>query len=417
MNRKKTLRQRLILTTVLIVTVTSTLFAGGVMLLKQQLEEVTFGRMVREHMQVLLQNGEAIQELMHPVFTEWQFVRGADSAALPAAIRSLPVGDYHSRRIGKKHYQINVAEYEGDKVFLLYDISEWEDQEHKLLLSLAWGVLVVLAVALFMASRAANSILAPVRRLTARLATIHPDQRNVRIAGDFEDRDIGQIATAFDAYSARIDQFVERERSFTAAASHELRTPLSVMMGAVDVIESNRTEAAMNRALERMRRACGEMQAFIEATLFLSREQQGGISESTSADLCLLVSQVVDNNQEPLNTAGIALTTEFSAEPVLEVPESIARIVVANLLRNAIEHSPGGNILVRVERDKLIVRDNGEGIAAENLPRIFDRSYSTKASGAGLGLNMVKRICDRFDWMIEVDSQPGAGTEVTVSFA
>lgn len=417
MNRKKSLRQRLILTTVVIVTITSTLFAGGVMLLKQQLEEVTFGRMVREHMQVLLQNAESIHGAIDSVFPEWQFVRGDDTQSLPPSVRSLPVGDYHSVRISGKHYQINITEYQGDKVYLLYDISEWEEQEHKLLVSLLGGVLVVLALALFMAKQAAHSILAPVRRLTARLATIHPDQRNVRIVGDFEDQDIGQIAAAFDAYSTRLDQFVERERSFTASASHELRTPLSVMMGAVDVIESNRTEPAINRALERMRRACGEMQAFIEATLFLSREQQSGISDSSSADLCQVVLQVVDNNQEPLSSAGIELRTEFKATPILDVPESIAKIVVANLLRNAIEHTPGGCIEVYVDSQKLIVRDNGEGIASENLPRIFDRSFSTKASGAGLGLNMVKRICDRFDWDIRVDSQPGEGAVAAITFS
>lgn len=416
MNRKKSLRQRLILTTVVIVTFTSTLFAGGVMLLKQQLEEVTFGRMVREHMQVLLQNAESIHGAIDPVFTEWQFVRGEDIEALPPAVRSLSVGDHHSVRIGRKHFQINIAEHQGEKVYLLYDISEWEEQEHKLLLSLLGGVLVVLALALFMATQAANSILAPVRRLTARLATIHPDQRNVRIVGDFEDQDIGQIAAAFDAYSTRIDQFVERERSFTAAASHELRTPLSVMMGAVDVIDSNRSETAIDRALGRMRRACGEMQAFIEATLFLSREQQSGISDSSSADLCEVVLQVIDNNQEPLGSAGIEIKTDFQGKPMLEVPESIAKIVVANLLRNAIEHTPGGCIEVYVDNGKLVVRDNGEGIASDHLPKIFDRSFSTKASGAGLGLNMVKRICDRFDWDIQVDSQPGEGTEVSVSF-
>jgi len=58
----------------------------------------------------------------------------------------------------------------------------------------------------------------------------------------------------------------------------------------------------------------------------------------------------------------------------------------------------------------------GAGIPEDQLPHVFDRSYTTKPSGTGMGLNLVKRICDRFNWQIEIDSEPGRGTTVVVSF-
>ncbi|MBK6739117.1 MAG: sensor histidine kinase [Haliea sp.] len=92
------------------------------------------------------------------------------------------------------------------------------------------------------------------------------------------------------------------------------------------------------------------------------------------------------------------------------------QITVGNLLRNAIEHTRDGRIKIRIEDSLIAISDTGEGIPADKLAQVFDRSYSTKASGTGLGLNLVKRICDRFHWTITLDSTPGHGTLATVRF-
>ncbi len=67
-------------------------------------------------------------------------------------------------------------------------------------------------------------------------------------------------------------------------------------------------------------------------------------------------------------------------------------------------------------RKSLTIADTGEGIPKTDLPHVFDRSYTTKKGGTGLGLNLVKRICDRFNWRISINSDSGQGTEVKVSF-
>lgn len=414
--KKRTLRQRLIFTTVVIVTVTSTLFASGVLLIKQRLEEATFGAMVSEHLSVLLAHPEQARVLTNPMFDEWKYYRGDTVAQLPAAIRAKPEGVYHSIAINEDYYHLQVSDTPAGKAYLMYDVTEWEQQEHALLYSLACGIVIVLVVALLMASRAASSILEPVRRLTARLAVIQPGQRNLRIADEFQDSDVGQIASAFDMYSARIDNFVERERSFTAAASHELRTPLSVMLGAVDVIEASAPTPAGQRALERIRRACGEMQAFIEATLFLSREEDNAIRQGSATEVAAVISEVVDDNRNTMSSAGITMHTDLAPGLRLDVPHSIVKITIANLLRNAIEHTPGGDIYLALADREFCIRDTGEGIAEAQLPHVFDRSYSTKPGGTGLGLNMVKRICDRFGWGVKVNSDLGQGTEIRLCF-
>ncbi len=328
MLQPKTLRQRLIATTAIIVTITSTLFAGGLLLIKQRLEEATFGNIVREHINILIDDPEKAEVLKNPLFDEWRYFHGDEIADLPQAIQRLPTGAYHNVKVFEKHYHLQIANSPAGKIYLLYDISEWEKQEHALLASLLTGVVIILILALIIAGQAATSILEPVRRLTQRLSHLPPSQRGYRIAPEFADSDVGQIASAFDNYLERIDQFVERERSFTASASHELRTPLSVMVGAVDVIEANEPSPASQRALTRIRRACQDMLDFIEATLFLSREEDRAINQTSSADLKEILQQLVEDQKNDIDGANIKLEMQIDNNIVLPTPTSLLKITL-----------------------------------------------------------------------------------------
>ena len=412
----RTLRQRLIITTVAIVTVTSTLFAGGVLLIKQKLEEGTFGNMVHNKLMILIDDPEQVQLLDSPLFQQWHYYRGKQVEQLPPHIRDKAPGAYHSIPLEDRYYHMHIVTTDTGNAYLFYDITEWENQEHSVLAVLAIGVLVVLGIALLIATGSANKILEPVQRLTRRLSNIDPKQRQLRIASEFDDSDIGQIAEAFDTYLARIDNFVERERSFTAAASHELRTPLSVMMGAVDVIEANSPNAMTQRAVDRIRRACADMRAFIEAALLLSREEDSSLVHSNASNLCELLQQVQEDLQPQIHGAQVQIETDCRETVRLPVPESISKILLGNLLRNAIEHTGGGNIFLTLCHSGLTIRDTGSGIPAEDLPKVFDRRFSTKAEGTGLGLYMVKRICDKYGWTIAINAEPDKGTTVTVKF-
>jgi len=92
------------------------------------------------------------------------------------------------------------------------------------------------------------------------------------------------------------------------------------------------------------------------------------------------------------------------------------RIMVSNILKNAIEHTHQGEINITLAQGKLTISDTGSGIPEKDLPHIYDRSYTTKVGGTGLGLNLVKRICDRFNWQISVSSVEDKGTEVVIDF-
>lgn len=410
------LRARLILALVVIATLTSTLFAGGVMLIKQQLEAVIFGNMVHDQLEVLSQQLDAGTYSEASLFDGWNLYIDANDTALHPDIRALEVGSHHSVIIEERYYQIEVGERGDNKVFLSYDITDWENLEHQLLEMLVYGVGLVLIAAIFMGRQASISVLAPVNALAKRVSGIQPKQRNVRIAEDYQGSEISLIAAAFDRFLERLDQFVDREQSFTAAASHELRTPLSVMMGAVDVLDAQELSPASQRALSRIKRACAEMLAFIEATLFLSREDSSTINQGDPANLNNIIHSLVDDNTPAIEDRKIKINTELESEMELPQPDSIVRIMVGNILRNAIEHTSEGEVRITLEANNLSISDTGSGIPEKDLPHVFDRSYTTKEGGTGLGLNLVKRICDRFDWELIIDSELGKGTRVSISF-
>lgn len=406
------LKSRFIVAVVVTVTASSFLFAFVLLTIKDRLEEATFGSMVREQFQ-LIRESEDIDNAMH-MMAGWEIIHGDNIELLPAELAELAIGSHHSIRVDANYYQVEVGDVDGEPLMLLYDITEWENQEHAVLAILGWGLLVVLALAIVLAILSAKPALKPVRDLTRRLASIQPGDRKQRIGTEFTDSEIGVIANEVDRYLARLDDFVDREKFFTTAASHELRTPLSVVMGAVDVMEAQGAEGASQRALSRIKRACEDMLAFIETTLYLAREDSRGISEVAECQLGSLVDELLKELEPQIAAQKLIVHNQIHTDPLLKVPPSLAKIVISNLLRNAIEHTREAEIEINYVNNILTIADQGEGISQENLDRLFDRSFSTKADGTGLGLNLVKRICDRLGWGIDYESQVGVGTSVRI---
>jgi signal transduction histidine kinase len=107
----------------------------------------------------------------------------------------------------------------------------------------------------------------------------------------------------------------------------------------------------------------------------------------------------------PSPPAGPALRWHSQGRAVVHAPRAVVEAIAGNLIRNAQEHSVGSRIDVRLENDRLVVEDDGVGFGAQ-----------AARPGRGLGLSLVKRICERFNWVLQIDSRPGEGTRVEWRF-
>jgi signal transduction histidine kinase len=236
------------------------------------------------------------------------------------------------------------------------------------------------------------------------------------------------LAQDFDEYLIRLNAFIERERAFTADVSHELRTPLAVVNGAAEVLltDPKLPETSRHR-VARMARAAEEMSEITAALLVLAREEGTQISRSVSCDVENVLQEVVDKLREPLQAKPIDMKLEIEAKPSLAVERAVLAMVIGNLLRNAFAYTDRGEIRVHLDSQSLTVTDTGIGIEAEKLPRVFERYFSSNngssnngsshnSRGTGIGLSLVKRICDRYGWSITIDSKQGHGTTTKLAF-
>lgn len=238
----------------------------------------------------------------------------------------------------------------------------------------------------------------------------------------------GAIAIAVQTYAkARERELSERREEYLAFVAHDLRTPLNAISLATNVLESSeRDEAPAPRApmLRILRRNVRELVKLVDTVLKENVNQQVDGRpklERRTIDLWPMAQSLLIDLQVLAHDAGTELRNEVPDETEAYADASLLRRVLQNLVANAIRHSPGGEVRIgarRVSESGSVecwVRDNGAGIAADRLERVFDKGESTsdEAGGAGLGLTIVRTFVEAHEGTVQVESREGEGSTFT----
>ena len=233
--------------------------------------------------------------------------------------------------------------------------------------------------------------------------------------------EVDVMIDSIDSFAERLDTFIERERIFTRDASHELRTPIAVFKGSLDLLQrkSDRSEDDV-KAFARMRRTVEDMEGLIETLLLLARGEE---VERIHEIRCLneLIPGYVEQLAPMAQERGLDLSIDEQAQLWVKAPSRVIQIILTNLLRNAINYTQQGSVIVRIRKNTISVIDTGIGMSPEELQHAFEPFYRGERSrassmGHGLGLSIVRRLVHQFDWPIHVQSNVGKGTEVTIEF-
>lgn len=257
----------------------------------------------------------------------------------------------------------------------------------------------------------------------------------VRVEGEDE---VAQLAQAFNAMAARLE-IADREartldaarRDLVAWASHDLRTPLASLRAMLDALSDGvvADPDTVARYLRQSQAEIARMNALINDLFELAQMDAGSLAlRRDTSSLADLISDTLEGFTARAQAKGLALhgSVDPQIDPVWMAPDKISR-VLQNLIENAIRHTPaGGEIHLRAEvRDGIILvslKDTGEGITPEDLPRIFDRFYRGDAArtrsrsressegGAGLGLAIAKGLIEAHGGRLWAESAPGHGT-------
>ena len=280
------------------------------------------------------------------------------------------------------------------------------------------GVLLVVALGLWVGWMTSRKVIAPVAHLADQVDRSGPDTLPTNLSQNFTNDEVGVLARALEQAMQRVESFVEREHQFTRDVSHELRTPVTVVKGAVELLKAKLQlkEPLISRPLARIERSVVNMENIIETLLWLSRED-AAFDQKEPFAVVPLARDTIEQNRSLIAEKTVEIEFIAESDPQLKVPAALFQIALTNLIRNAIQYTASGKISVTVTRDRIIVSDTGSGIAKNNLNFITQPHVRGDSSqGFGLGLSIVQRLCVRFDWDLKINSEVGQGTVVELVF-
>ncbi|OAN50116.1 hypothetical protein A6A04_01525 [Paramagnetospirillum marisnigri] len=246
-----------------------------------------------------------------------------------------------------------------------------------------------------------------------------------RIDPASQPQELQPLCGSFNSMLDRLRQSFDMVSHVTDDIAHELRTPLAIIQSQIDVaLTAERGQAEYREVLESVREEIVTLSDMVARLLFLSRvENQSVELRRERLDLTAELTAVQEFYEPLALEAGIELDVSSTPRTIHAIGDRVMlRRAITNLVANAIRHTPsGGRVTLgagRVEDGAEIrVEDTGCGIAPQDIPRLFDRFFRrerAREGGVGLGLAIVKAIITRHGGRIEVESQPGIGTRVTL---
>jgi two-component system, OmpR family, heavy metal sensor histidine kinase CusS len=338
----------------------------------------------------------------------------------------LPVKDYQAE--GKLFSLVSTRVTENGRAYLIQvaqdrSVDEQFEREFGLL------VAVVLVCGIFAAAMIAITVtrrgLQPLNAMTRSLKRVGPNRLHERVPPAEWPRELQPVAIAFDDMLDRLEDSFTRLSQFSADLAHELRTPLANIRGEAEVaLTRPRSPNEYAAVIESSVTECERLSAVIDNLLFLARAEAAESKVNcVHFDGRAAIEQIAAYNEAIAEERRLQIICagegEVYADPVL-----FGR-AVSNLVDNAVRFTPDGgrieiSLTMTVEHAEIAVEDTGCGIAAEHVPRIFDRFYRVDASrsseGTGLGLALVKSIADLHGGAVAVTSEVGRGTRVTLRF-
>jgi signal transduction histidine kinase len=346
-----------------------------------------------------------------------------DGKLLPDEVHHLKPG-YHEYHHLKDFNVAYVTENnEGDKLLLLFNRSEVDS------LVMLFGViplsltLLILYLSLFLSYRYSKKLMSPANLLAEKIRNTNLsdiDKSYFSKSNEMlrTDDEVMVIALAIGDLIKRIESFIEREQRFTQDASHELRSSITVIAMAAELLHKKDLDDASMKLMDKISNAAKDMEELTELFLILAREES--FSDTGSIiDLNDILLEEVEKLSLISDKKGIPININANESCQVHAPKKVLSVLMGNLLRNALLYTDSGFITVDISAKKVVIKDTGIGISAEKVDAIFNRFVREDTQGQqgfGVGLSIVKRLCDNFSWDVDLVSKKSQGTAVEVVF-
>lgn len=267
--------------------------------------------------------------------------------------------------------------------------------------------------------------LRPLRKLTDSLGQLTPEQLNP-VTLPNAPKEIAPVVAALNNLLGRIARTIENERRFTADASHELRTPLAALQAQVQAAQLSSNESERNDSLAKALQGAERMAHLVGQLLTLSRLDELSSPDFKPVNLAALTEECCAELGGNALAKNIEISFTPQADPTLSGSADMLRILLRNLLDNAIRYTPvGGRVevvlrLTEARQPELEIADSGIGVADEKIALLgqrFNRISPNAADGVGLGLSIAQRIAEIHHARITFDRAAGlGGLSVRITF-
>jgi heavy metal sensor kinase len=305
-------------------------------------------------------------------------------------------------------------------------LEEFEDTMKRLLIIMIVSIITAtggtIVVGYFMAKKTMKPV-DQIRRTAVKISSNNLDER-IELKGRKDE--LGRLAETFNAMISRLKDSFQRINQFSIDVSHELKTPLTILKGETELaLRKERTNEEYKRSLESNLEEIDRMSRIIDDLLLLSKAEVKDIRLNLDkVDLRDLLADVCLNMKLFGENKGVEIIASELEDIRIVGDELKLRRMLTNIVENGIKYgNRGGHVTVSSFRRNgfacINVRDDGPGIAAEDIKYIFDRFYRAdrsrkRESGSGLGLSISKWIAEAHQGTIEVESRPSAGSLFTI---
>jgi signal transduction histidine kinase len=289
--------------------------------------------------------------------------------------------------------------------------------------------LCLLALSGMLALWLLNRGLAPLRELAAAAEGVSvnswdfvPPQRARMI------RELVPLTTALETVLGRLEQSFIQQRQFVGDAAHELKTAVAVLKSSLQLLNLKpRSAIEYERGIDQCELDCERLEETVARMLTLAKVEANSDSYPVASDIAHSLRMAAQQFGSIADLKRLRILVSAEAPAMVDADPEQLQLLCGNLLLNALQHSPAGSTIHAVVRQderhaELAIEDGGEGIAAQDLPHVFNRFYrgdpsrSRNTGGTGLGLAICKAIVSSGQGTIEIASELGVGTRVVVRF-
>jgi heavy metal sensor kinase len=313
----------------------------------------------------------------------------------------------------------------GQVIVMAHPLDVIRDSLRSLSVSLFLVFLAVVIPTVFGGYMLAGSAMQPVSRMAGELRQISSENLKARIEEPRTDDELADLTRTFNQLLDRLESAFGHERQFIGDVAHELKTPLATIISQIEVIKSKKRNVSEYRqALGELLIDANRLSATLTDVLDLAWSRSDG-SGTGVTDLPQLIREVSEIAQKLGARKKITVTTNVLPEAQAGGERKKLFRALLNIVENAVKYTPaGGSISISLsDSDSMYtvrIRDTGQGIRSEDVPRIFDRFFrgesSGKTRGSGLGLAIAKNLIEHSGGSVTAQSIPGQGTVMTIHF-